>query len=102
MITLDHAYIVGGFFFAAIAVLTARDAANPKRLRTALFWALLAASFWAGHAIGDFGNGLLALGLVALAALGLGQGKPPTATADERRASADRRSSSLLLRSPAR
>jgi hypothetical protein len=29
MITLDHAYIVGGFFFAALAILTALDNANP-------------------------------------------------------------------------
>jgi len=97
MITLDHAYIVGGFFFAALALLTLRDNANPKRLRTALFWALLAASFWGGHYFGDFGNGLLALGLVALAAIGLGQGKPPTTTPEERRASAEKRGNLLFL-----
>ena len=97
MITLDHAYIIGGFFFAALAVLTLRDAANPKRRRTALFWALLAASFWAGHLIGDFGNGLLALGLVALAAFGLGQGKTPTTSPEERRASAEKRGNLLFL-----
>ncbi|MBX9746986.1 MAG: DUF979 domain-containing protein [Hyphomonadaceae bacterium] len=97
MITLDHAYIVGGFFFAAIALLTLRDSANPKRFRTALFWSLLAASFWAGHLLGDFGNGLLALGLVALAAFGLGQGKPPTTTPEERRASAEKRGNLLFL-----
>ncbi len=97
MITLDHAYIVGGFFFAALAILTVRDNANPRRVLTAVFWALLATSFWAGHLIGDLGNGLLALGLVALAAIGLGQGKPPTTTPEERRASAERRGNALFL-----
>jgi len=97
MITLGHAYIVGGFFFAALAVLSALDRANARRMRNALFWGLLAASFWAGEAIGDLGNGVLALGLVALAALGLGQGKPATTSAEQRRASAERHGNLLFL-----
>ena len=97
MITLQHAYIVGGIFFAALAVLSALDRANPKRLRNALFWGLLALSFFAGDYIGRLGNGLLALGLVAVATLGLGQGKPPTTSAEERRASAERRGNLLFL-----
>lgn len=97
MITLQHAYIVAGLFFLALVVLSARDAANPRRLRNAAFWGLLAASFLGGHAFGDLGNGLLALGLVAIAAFGLGQGKPPTTTQDERRASAERNGNLLFL-----
>jgi len=97
MITLQHAYIVGGFFFAALAVLSALDQENARRLRNALFWALLALSFWGGGFIGDLGNGVLALGLVALAAFGLGQGKPKTTTPEERRASAERRGNLLFL-----
>jgi len=97
MITLDHAYIVGGFFFAALALLSVMDRENAKRLRNGAFYALLAVSFWAGHAIGDLGNGLLALGLVIIAVLGLGQGKPATTTQEERRASAERRGNLLFL-----
>jgi uncharacterized membrane protein len=97
MITLQHAYIVGGIFFAALAILSALDRANDKRLRNALFWGLLALSFWAGSFIGDLGNGVLALGLVAIATLGLGQGKPPTTSAEERRTSAERRGNLLFL-----
>ena len=97
MITLDHAYIVGGGFFAALAILSGLDRANARRLRNALFWGLLAMSFWAGDIISDLGNGLLALGLVALAALGLGQGKPATTSAEERRSSAERRGNLLFL-----
>jgi uncharacterized membrane protein len=97
MITLQHAYIVGGLFFAALAILSALDQANDKRLRNALFWGLLAASFWGGDYIGDLGNGLLALGLVAIAAFGLGLGKPKTTSPEERRESAERRGNLLFL-----
>lgn len=97
MITLEHAYIVGGFFFAALALLSVFDRENAKRLRNAVFYALLAVSFWAGNLIGDLGNGLLALGLVIIAVIGLGQGKPPTTTQEERRASAERRGNLLFL-----
>jgi uncharacterized membrane protein len=97
MITLAHAYIIGGFFFAALALLSALDRENARRLRNAAFYALLAVSFWAGHLIGDLGNGVLALGLVVIAVIGLGQGKPQTTSQDERRASAERRGNALFL-----
>lgn len=97
MITLAHAYIIGGFFFAALALLSAIDRENVRRLRNAAFYALLAVSFWAGHLIGDLGNGVLALGLVVIAVIGLGQGKPQTTSQDERRASAERHGNALFL-----
>jgi uncharacterized membrane protein len=97
MIQLTHAYIIGGLFFGGLALLSAFDTANPRRLRNAAFWALLAASFLGGSYFGDFGNGLLALGLAALATWGLGHGKPPTTTPDERAESARRRGNLLFL-----
>jgi len=97
MITLPHIYIVGGLFFAALAILSALDQTNARRLRNSAFWGLLAASFLLGERIGDFGNGLLALGLVVLAALGLGIGRPKTTSPEERRASAERHGNLLFL-----
>lgn len=97
MIALAHLYILGGLFFAAVAILSALDSANARRWRNAAFWGLLAVSFLAGDVIGDLGNGVLVLGLVALAALGLGQGKPPTTTPEERRESALKRGDALFL-----
>ena len=44
MITLAHAYIVGGLFFAALALLSAHDSANPRRFVNATFWEIGRAS----------------------------------------------------------
>ena len=90
MITLAHVYIVGGLFFAAVSALSLLDPTNPRRFVNFAFWGLLALSFLAGQYLGDFGNGLLACGLVALASLGLGQGKPVTTNPEQRRESATR------------
>ncbi len=97
MITLAYIYILVGFFFAAIAVLSAIDKANPRRVLNFLFWGLLAGSFLAGAHLGNLGNGFLALGLVAVATIGMGQGKPATTTAEQRRESAVKRGDLLFL-----
>lgn len=98
MITLPHLYILAGLVFAAFAALSLRDPANPRRLGNAAFWALIATSFFAGDAIGDLGNGILALGLVALAGFGaLGRGDPPTTTVEQRAASSVRLGNRLFL-----
>ena len=97
MITLPHIYIVAGLFFAAMSVLSVIDATNPRRIANFLFWGLLAGSFLAGNFLGDLGNGVLALGLVTVAAFGLSQGKPKTTSPEERRASAVKRGDLLFL-----
>lgn len=97
MITLPHIYIVVGAFFAAMSLLSALDASNPRRIANFLFWGLLAASFLAGSQLGDLGNGVLALGLVVVATFGLGQGKPKTTSPEERRESANRHRDLLFV-----
>jgi uncharacterized membrane protein len=97
MIGLAHIYLVGGVFFAAVAWFAGRDPSNPHRLRAAAFWGLLAVSFLAGDRLGDLANGVLVLGLVVLAALGLGHGTRPTSTPEERRARALRHGDRLFL-----
>ncbi|MFN7088745.1 MAG: aminotransferase class III-fold pyridoxal phosphate-dependent enzyme [Candidatus Paceibacteria bacterium] len=68
--------------FLAFAVLSLRDASNGKRWGNGAFWGLLALSMLAGDRLGDFGNGLLVLALVALAGAGqLGRGSGGTAPA---------------------
>ena len=67
MINLHWLYMFAGAVFAGFAVGSARDRTNPKRWGNAAFWALLAVSFWFGDFLGDLGNGVLVLALVALA-----------------------------------
>lgn len=97
MIQLTHIYAIAGLFFAAIAILSLLDAANAKRWRNTAFWGLLAASFLFGGELGDFNNGLLAIGLVAIGGFGLGRGEPRTTTAEERRERAKRRGNWLFV-----
>ena len=98
MITLDWLYALGGAMFAAFAVLSAFDLANSRRFGNAAFWGLLALSFFAGNRLGDLGNGILVLGLVAIAGSGLlGRGDPKTTTAEERTGYSERLGNRLFL-----
>ncbi|HEX8222710.1 MAG TPA: DUF979 domain-containing protein [Allosphingosinicella sp.] len=98
MITLQWLYVLAGLMFAAFAILSALDRSNPKRLGNAAFWGLMALSLLAGDRIGDFGNGLLVLGLAALASLGLiGRSNPPTSSDEERETFSARHGNRLFL-----
>jgi uncharacterized membrane protein len=66
VIGLGFVYLVAGAFFAACAVLGAYD----RRWANAAFHGLVALSLFAGDRIGDLGNGVLVLALVAVAASG--------------------------------
>ena len=85
MITLHWLYTLAGAMFAAFTLLSALDGRNPKRLGNAAFWGLMALSLLAGDQLGDFGNGLLVLGLAGLAGFGfIGRSHPPTTSEEER------------------
>lgn len=87
MITLQWLYALAGAMFAAFALLSVFDRSNPKRLGNAAFWGLMALSLLTGDFIGDFGNGLLVLGLAGLAGFGfLGRSHPATTSDEERTA----------------
>ena len=97
MIGLTQVYLLAGITFAVFALLSARDASNPKRFANAAFWALLALSMLAGGRLGDFGNGLLVIALVAIAGLrGLGRGSAESCSA-ERSAHAEHHGNQLFL-----
>ena len=98
MITLQWLYVLAGFMFAVFALLSAFDRSNAKRLGNAAFWGLMASSLLAGDLIGDFGNGVLVLGLAALAGFGcLGRGSPPTTSEAEREGYSARLGNGLFL-----
>jgi uncharacterized membrane protein len=98
MIKLSAVYILAGLVFAAFAVLSAMDRNNAKRFGNAAFWALVSLSFLAGDRLGDLGNGVLVLGLAAIAGLGLlGRGQPATTSPEERKALAERFGEKLFI-----
>jgi uncharacterized membrane protein len=98
MITLHWLYALAGAMFAAFALLSALDRSNPKRFGNAAFWGLMALSLLGGDVIGDFGNGLLVLGLAGLAGFGfIGRSHPPTTSDEEREAWSQKLGNSLFL-----
>ena len=98
MIDLHWLYALAGAAFAGFAISSARDRTNPKRWGNAAFWGLLTVSFWFGDFLGDVGNGVLVLALVAIAGAHLlGKGARPSTTSQERRIYSDRLGNKLFL-----
>jgi len=98
MIGLPLLYMLAGALFGAVALRSAFDRTNRKRLGNAAFWGLMALSLLAGDAIDDFGNGLIVLGLAGLAGFGLvGRGSPATTSEPEREALSLRLGNRLFL-----
>jgi uncharacterized membrane protein len=92
MITLSHVYLLAGVFFALIAVLSFMEGSGPRRAGSALFWGLMSTSFLFGKGIGDLANGLLAVALILVGALGMNRSsaspeKTSSARDDQRRGS---------------
>ncbi|HEY0113974.1 MAG TPA: DUF979 domain-containing protein [Allosphingosinicella sp.] len=98
MITLQWLYVLAGAMFAAFSLLSALDRSNSKRFGNAAFWGLMALSLLAGDLLGDFGNGLLVLGLAGLAGFGfIGRSHPPTTSDEEREEWSQRLGNKLFL-----
>jgi uncharacterized membrane protein len=98
MITLHWLYVLAGAVFAAFAIGSARDATNPKRWGNAAFWGLLTVSFWFGDFLGDIGNGIMVLALVAIAgAHWLGRGSAASTSSEERERWSKRLGNRLFL-----
>lgn len=66
MIGLNFVYLVAGLTFLAFAILSFTE----RRWANTGFYGLVATSFLAGDWLGDLGNGVLVLALVAIAASG--------------------------------
>jgi len=98
MINLHWLYILAGAVFLSFAIGSARDASNPKRLGNALFWSLVALSFWFGDFLGDIGNGVLVLALVGVAGTHmLGRGTAESTTVEQRERFSERYGNRLFL-----
>lgn len=98
MIALQHAYWLFGLLLAGIAWRSARDAANPRRFRTAAFWGLLALSFLAGERLPAWFMGLVVVTIALISGLGgVRPGRYAERSPEQRRASAARLGHRLLL-----
>lgn len=98
MITLTFVYVLAGLTFALFAGLGLADRSNSKRFGNAAFWGLLALSMLAGDRLGDFGNGLLVLALVAIAGTGqIGRGPSGDTPLDVQIGRASKYGSFLLI-----
>ncbi|HVI04831.1 MAG TPA: DUF979 domain-containing protein [Sphingomicrobium sp.] len=98
MIGLTFLYVLAGGAFLGFAIGSASDKANPKRWGNALFWSLMAISFWFGDFLGDLGNGVLVLLLVAIAGTHLlGSGSKKQTDAKEREQYSRRYKNRLFL-----
>ena len=98
MITIEWLYLFAGAMFAAFSLLSLFDRTAKKRFGNAAFWGLMAASLLAGSHLGDFGNGILVLGLVGLAGFGfIGRSSPATTGEAERTAFSDALGNRLFL-----
>jgi len=98
MITMQWLYVFAGAVFASFAVASGRNDLNPKRWGNAAFWSLVATSFWFGDLLGDVGNGVLVLALVALAGLHLvGRGGRESTSVEERQLFSERFGNKLFL-----
>jgi uncharacterized membrane protein len=98
MIDLHWLYVLAGAVFAGFAIGSARDSTNKKRLGNSVFWGLVAISFWFGDFLGDIGNGVLVLALVAIAgAHWLGKGSRPSTSSEQREKFSQRYDNKLFL-----
>jgi len=98
MINLHWLYVLAGAVFAGFAIGSARDETNPKRWGNAIFWLLVMLSFWFGDLIGDLGNGVLVLALVATAGTNrLSRGTSESTSPKERQRSSERYGNKLFV-----
>ncbi len=98
MIDYQWLYVLAGAVFAGFAIGSARDETNPRRWGNAGFWGLLVTSFWFGDRLGDIGNGVLVLALVAIAGFHMiGRGSRQSATPQQREQSSRRHGNRLFL-----
>lgn len=98
MIRLEHFFVVLGAMMAVAAVMSLRDAGNPKRYSTALFWALYAAIYLAGDFMAPAVAGLIMVAMALIAGFGgVSLGSYGSLSKEERSASARRLGHRLFL-----
>ncbi|MGV7208688.1 DUF979 domain-containing protein [Oxalobacteraceae bacterium A2-2] len=98
ILRLEHFYVVLGLMLAAIAIMTLRDAAHPRRYGSALFWGLYALIYLAGDRLAPEAAGAVMVAMALIAGFGgVAMGRHPGLSAEQRQSSAARLGHKLLI-----
>jgi len=98
IVSLDVFYVLVGLLFAATAVMTLRDATNPRRMTAALFWGLYALVYLLGERLPPAVAGVLMVVMALVAGTGLVRpGRAAVVPEADRQASAARLGNWLLV-----
>ena len=98
IVRLEYFYYVLGAMLLMVAVMALRDAHNPKRYSSALFWGLYALVYLAGEQLPPVAAGVLMVLMALIAGFGgVSLGRYGERSPDQRRASAARLGHKLLL-----
>ena len=70
IISIQYLYYLGGIILAITAVMTLRDASNPRRYSAGIFWALYAVVFLVGDTLPPVWVGVIAVAMALIAGFG--------------------------------
>jgi uncharacterized membrane protein len=91
IVAVDIFYWLIGLLLAAVAIMAARDPANPRRWSTAVFWGLYAALYLVGEHMPPVGAGLMMVLMALIAGFGGVRAGSHTTLSGEARAASARR-----------
>jgi uncharacterized membrane protein len=98
VIRIEFIFALMGLLTAAVAIISSRDRANPRRWNNTVFWGVWAVTFLFGSRLPDVVNGVLVLLMVGVAGIGkLGAPPAESNTRAEREASAARWGNRLFI-----
>jgi uncharacterized membrane protein len=98
IVSVDWFFLLFGLLLAAVAVMTLRDAGNPRRYSTAAFWGLYALVYLLGEHMPPLLAGLAMLAMALIAGFGgVRMGRHGTLPEGERRSEAQRLGHKLLI-----
>jgi uncharacterized membrane protein len=98
IVSLESIYLLVGLLLAVVAVMTLRDASNPRRFSTAAFWGMYALLYLFGERMPPMAAGLMMIAMALLAGFGgVKMGRHEALPEQQRRSSAQRLGHKLLI-----
>src|SRR4051812_28033787 len=97
MIRVQWVFFLMGLVAAGVAIVNARDKANPRRWNNGLFWAIYSITFFIGQLLPDVVNEVLVIAMALIAGVGKLGPAPAEQSRGEREASAARWKNKLFI-----